>query len=192
MSTTLTRNTILKKVKLFKDNIQKIINKFTRMHNFNSFGAIGYLAFMLLCLSCFYSALHRQFSFVETREPMMNPTGSEILFQVLYQPAKSGQLQQWQWQLISYSFKQIFLIIWIKHFPFKKHFHFSVCGCSSGSNNLNLHLKIEFFKKSRARKIFKIFCSSSLTIVALFMTLEQVFFQLFFKLPWHVLPYQGS
>ena len=67
-----------------------------------------------------------------------------------------------------------------------------MCGCSSGSNNLNLHLKIEFFKKSRAHKIFKIFCPSSLTTVALYMTLEQVFFQLFFKLSWHVLLYQGS
>ena len=34
----LTRNAILKKVKLFKDNIRKIINKFTRMHNFNRYG----------------------------------------------------------------------------------------------------------------------------------------------------------
>ena len=47
MSTTPTRNAILKKVELFKDNIQKITNKFTRMHNSNRFGGIGYLVIKL-------------------------------------------------------------------------------------------------------------------------------------------------
>ena len=47
MSTTPTRNAILKKVKLFKDNIRKVINKFSRMHNFNRFGGIGYLVIKL-------------------------------------------------------------------------------------------------------------------------------------------------
>ena len=47
MSSTPNRNAILKKVELFKDNIRKIINKFTRMHNSNRFGGIRYLVIKL-------------------------------------------------------------------------------------------------------------------------------------------------
>ena len=50
------------------------------------------------------------------------------------------------------------------------------CGCLSGLNNLNLHLEIQFLKKSRARKNFKIFCPTVQIIVALYVTLKQVKF----------------
>ena len=50
------------------------------------------------------------------------------------------------------------------------------CGCLSGSNNLNLHLEVQFLKKCRACKNFKIFCPSVLTIVALYVTLTSKFF----------------
>ena len=50
------------------------------------------------------------------------------------------------------------------------------CGCLGGSNNLNLHLEMTFLKKSRAWKNFKIFWPSVLTIVALHVTLKQVYF----------------
>ena len=61
---------------------------------------------------------------------------------------------------------------------------FFIFNCSrlSGSNNLNLHLEIAFFKKSRGCKNFKILCPSVQIIVALYVTLKQIFFTQFFTM----------